>query len=120
VEFVTASANRLVKTEKFLLYPKKSKAVDALSMIVGSGVFEVIAANNEAAWDDNNELTEPLSNGQFEHFDAYCAEKGHKPIGRLICRGYVDPEGFQLGAGAATAPRVASRSLLGRSRGKKT
>jgi hypothetical protein len=60
VEFVTASANKLVKTEKFLLYPKKSKAVDALSMIVGSGVFEVIAANSEASCSINLRQTERL------------------------------------------------------------
>jgi hypothetical protein len=31
VEFVTASTNTLLKKEKFLIYPKKSTAVDALS-----------------------------------------------------------------------------------------
>jgi hypothetical protein len=49
VEFVTASTNTLLKKEKFLIYPKKSTAVDALPMIVGSAVLEVIAINNEAS-----------------------------------------------------------------------
>jgi hypothetical protein len=49
VEFVTASTNTLLKKEKFLMYPKKSTAVDALSMIVGSVVLEVIAINTEAS-----------------------------------------------------------------------
>lgn len=49
VEFVTASTNTLLKKEKFLIYPMKSTAVDALPMIVGSAVLEVIAINNEAS-----------------------------------------------------------------------
>jgi hypothetical protein len=60
VEFVTASTNELVKTEKFLLYPKKSQAVGALSMIVGCGVLEVIAANNQASRPINLRQTERL------------------------------------------------------------
>jgi hypothetical protein len=34
-----ASTNELVKREKFLVYPKKSKAIDALSTIVGAVVL---------------------------------------------------------------------------------
>jgi len=50
VEFVTACPNELVKKEKFLVYPKKSKATDALSTIVGAVVLEVIAANTNASY----------------------------------------------------------------------
>jgi hypothetical protein len=60
VEFVTASTNDLIRTEKFLLYPKKAKPIDALSMIVGSGVLEVIAINSKASQSINLRQTERL------------------------------------------------------------
>jgi hypothetical protein len=60
VEFVTGSTNQLVKKEKFLVYPKNSKAIDALSAMVGSVVSELIAANSDASYRINLQQTEPL------------------------------------------------------------
>jgi hypothetical protein len=52
-EFVMASTNQFIKKEKFLVYPKKSKAIDPLSMIIGAIVLEVIAANTDASYKIN-------------------------------------------------------------------
>jgi hypothetical protein len=60
VEFVTGSTNQFVKKEKFLVYPKNSKAIDALSAMVGSVVLELIAANSDASYRINLRQTEPL------------------------------------------------------------
>ena len=60
VEFVMASTDELVKKEKFLMYPKKSKAIDPLSTIVGAVVLEVIAANTNASYKINLRQTERL------------------------------------------------------------
>jgi hypothetical protein len=60
VEFVTASTNELVKKEKFLVYPKTSKAIDALSTIVGVVVQEVIAVNTNASYKINLRQSERL------------------------------------------------------------
>ena len=60
VELVTASTNELVKKAKFLLYPKKLYPVDALPMIAGLVVLEVIAMNSDASYPINLRQTEPL------------------------------------------------------------
>ena len=58
IEFVTASTNELVKKEKFLVYPKTSKAIDPLSTITGAVVLEVIAANTDASYKNNLRQTD--------------------------------------------------------------
>ena len=40
VQFVTAATDELVKKERFLVYSKKSKAIDPLSTIIGALVLE--------------------------------------------------------------------------------
>ena len=60
VELVTGSTNELVKTAKFLLYPKKSNPVDALSIIAGLVVLEVIAMNSDPSSPINLRQTGPL------------------------------------------------------------
>ena len=60
VELVTGSANELVKKAKFLLYPRKSNPVDALSMIAGLVVLEVIAMNSDGSSPINLRQTGPL------------------------------------------------------------
>jgi hypothetical protein len=60
VELVTASTNELVRKAKFLLYPKKSNPGDALSIVAGLIVLEVIAMNRDASYPINLRQTEPL------------------------------------------------------------
>jgi hypothetical protein len=60
VELVTGSTNELVKKAKFLLCPKKSKPVDALPVIAGLVVLEVITMNSDASDLINLRQTEPL------------------------------------------------------------
>lgn len=60
VELVTGSTNELVRKAKFLLYPKKSNPGDALLMIAGLVVLEVIAMNSDASYPINLRQTEPL------------------------------------------------------------
>jgi hypothetical protein len=60
VEFVTGSTNQFVKKEKFFVYAKNSKAIDALKAMVGSVVLELIAAHSDASYRINLRQTEPL------------------------------------------------------------
>ena len=60
VEFVTAATDELVKKERFLVYSKKSKAIDPLSTIIGAVVLEIIAANTDRSYKINLRQTDRL------------------------------------------------------------
>jgi hypothetical protein len=60
VEFVKTFTNRLVKKEKFLVYSKNSKALEASSIEVVSFVLKGIVIKNDASYPINLQNTEPL------------------------------------------------------------
>jgi hypothetical protein len=60
VELVAGSTNEFVRKAKFLLYPKNSNPGDALSIIAGLVVLEIIAMNSDASHPINLRKTEPL------------------------------------------------------------